>query len=92
VVFDIGRREQNPRVRAMAWDSLRGAPPNEAFVPVLIADLTGHPDKDVRALAAQVLERYAGNPDVHAAFEQALIDQSIEVRRIAVHMTQLPGK
>jgi hypothetical protein len=92
VVFDIGRHEQNPRVRAMAWDSLRGAPPNEAFVPVLIGDLTGHPDKDVRALAAQVLERYAGNSDVHAAFEQALNDQSIEVRRIAVHMTQRPGE
>jgi hypothetical protein len=92
VVFDIGRHEQNPRVRAMAWDSLRGAPPNEAFVLVLIGDLTGHPDKDVRALAAQVLERYAGNSDVHAAFEQALNDQSIEVRRIAVHMTQRPGE
>lgn len=91
VVFDIGRLEQNPRVRAMAWDSLRGAAPNDAFVPVLIGDLTGHPDKEVRALAAQVLERYAGHPDVRAAFEQALNDQSIDVRRIAVHMTRRPG-
>lgn len=91
VVFDIGRLEQNPRVRAMAWDSLRGAAPDDAFVPVLIGDLTGHPDEEVRTLAAQVLERYADNPDVRAAFEQALNDQSLEVRRIAVHMTLHPG-
>jgi hypothetical protein len=92
VVFDIGRREQNPAVRAMAWDSLRGAAPNESFVPVLVEDLTGNPNQNVRANAAQVLQKYADNPDVRRAFERALNDQSIEVRRIATAITQQPGK
>jgi len=81
VVLDIGRREQDAKVRAMAWDALRLAPTDEAFVPVLLADLASHPDEAVRAYAVQVLEQQIGNPQVRAAFERAREDPSIEVRR-----------
>jgi HEAT repeat protein len=84
VVFDIGRREQNPKVRQMAWESLRSAAPDDAFLAVLLGDLGGHPDEYVRAAAARVLTDYAGNPDVREALERATDDQSTEVRRVAI--------
>jgi HEAT repeat protein len=84
VVFDIGRREQDPKVRQMAWNSLRMGAPDAAFLPVLLEDLTGHADQYVRAAAGQVLAGHAGNPDVRQGFERAQDDQSMEVRRVAI--------
>lgn len=83
VVFAIGRNEKDPRVRRMAWNALWRAKPDEAFLPVLLSDLNGHPDEYVRAEAAKVLARYTGNTEVRAALQQALNDASMAVRRAA---------
>ncbi|MEO8315382.1 MAG: HEAT repeat domain-containing protein [Pseudomonadota bacterium] len=91
VVFDIGQYEQNPQVRRMAWQVLQRAAPNEAFVPVLLADMTTNPDQGVRSSAAQILERHSGNPEVRKAFERALQDSSMEVRAIAMRVTGTSG-
>jgi HEAT repeat protein len=87
-VFDIGRYETNPGVRRMAWNALQHAAPNDAYVPVLLGDLTSSPDEYVRASAAQVLTSYTGNPQVRAAFERARSDPSMAVRRV---VTAGPG-
>jgi HEAT repeat protein len=79
-VFEIGSREQDPRVRQMAWTVLARAAPDNAFVPVLLRDLTGNADGYVRAAAAKVLTRYTGIPEVREAFERARDDPSMDVR------------
>lgn len=87
VVFDIGRRERDPQVRAMAWTSLWVGTPEEEYVPVMLDDLASHPDEEVRTAAVNVLDVYlqkrGDNPDVRAALERARSDQSIDVRRRA---------
>jgi hypothetical protein len=83
VIFDIGRNEQNPKVRQMAWRALQFAAPDEAFLPVLLGDLTSHPDEYVRAGAAQVVANYASNSAAHDALDRARSDSSIWVRRAA---------
>jgi len=83
IVFDIGRREQNPQVRRLAWDVLRSAKPDPTFVPVLLGDLNNHPDEYVRASAARLLTRHAGSAEVREALERAADDPSMEVRRAA---------
>jgi HEAT repeat protein len=92
IVFDIGRREQNPRVRSMAWNTLSDAAPDEAFFPVLLGDLASYPDEWVREAAARVLEKSADKPEVRAAFERALDDPSINVRSVATRALAGPGK
>jgi hypothetical protein len=81
-VFDIGRNEQDPRVRQMAWKALSGRAHNAAFVPVLLDDLKNHPDEYVRSSAATALSNYIDLPEVQAAFEEARNDPSMEVRRV----------
>jgi HEAT repeat protein len=88
VAFDIGRREQDPRVRQMAWDVLARAAPDDAFVPVLLGDMSSHPDEFVRGAAAQVLRNYVHSANVREAFERALNDPSMQVRRIAASVLQ----
>lgn len=80
VVFDIGRREQNPKLRQMAWNALSRAAPDDKFIPVLLNDLQSHPDEYVRAAAARILTKHTANPDVQQALEQARHDMSFQVR------------
>lgn len=81
MAFDIGRREQNWPVRALAWTVLRIAPPDETRIPVLLADMADHPDEEVRANAAWVLEQHVDLPQVREAFDKAQDDPSVQVRR-----------
>jgi hypothetical protein len=86
-VFEIGRREQDPQVRTMAWNTLWMGKTDEAYVPVMLDDLARHPDDVVRMAAVNVLDTYfrthGDNADVRAALERARSDQSMEVRRRA---------
>jgi hypothetical protein len=91
VVFNIGRYEQDPQLRAMAWGILQRALPDEVFVPVLVGDLSNNPDEYVRASAAQVLTRYVRNPVAREALERARNDPSLAVRRIATAVPEHPA-
>lgn len=82
-VFEIGRREADPRVRSMAWNILARALPDASFRPVLLGDLAGHQDEYVRSAAATALRGHAQDPDVRAALQRATEDPSMEVRRAA---------
>jgi HEAT repeat protein len=88
VVFRIGRQEQEPGVRALAWSALGRAAPDKSFVPVLLGDLNNFPDEYVRAAAAEVLTKHIDDPDVRAALERALDDPSMAVRRIAARVVR----
>jgi hypothetical protein len=92
VVFDMGRREQDPQLRAMAWNTLWRAAPDDSFLPVLISDLASHASELVRARAARVLAGQVSNPDVRVALERALNDSSIDVRRYASEALAAAGK
>lgn len=83
VAFEIGRREQDPGVRRMAWDALARGVPDESFVAVILGDLANHPDEYVRSSAAAVLRPHASSSQVREAFQRALSDPSMEVRRVA---------
>jgi hypothetical protein len=82
-IFNIGSNEQDPRVRQMAWGTLERVAPDDTFMPVLLGDLTSHPDEYVRSAAAKVLKNYQGNPSVREALERARSDSSMAVRREA---------
>jgi hypothetical protein len=84
VIFDIGRNEDDPAFRRMAWGALVGAPRDESFVPALLDDLRRHPAEWVRADAARALQAYLDIPDVRDAMEQAVEDPSMGVRRHAL--------
>lgn len=83
VVFDIGQGERDAGLRRMAWTALKHARPDDAFEPVLVEDLASHADEFVRAAAATALAGYVDRSTVRAAFERALNDPSIAVRRAA---------
>jgi hypothetical protein len=83
IVFDIGQRQRDAGLRTMAWTALNHARPDDAFAPVLVEDMASHADEYVRAAAATALAGYADRPEVRAAFERAMSDQSIYVRRAA---------
>lgn len=89
VVFDLGRRSQDPDIRQMAWDILGHAPEDAAFIPQFLRDLEDHPDEYVRANAAKLLYRHAEDPAVAKALEAARNDPSGEVR-IAASGAQRP--
>lgn len=83
VVFELGRRAQDPDTRITAWDILRRATPDASFVPQWLEDLAGHQDEYVRANAAQLLSRHKSDPVVQAALDKALKDPSTQVRAAA---------
>ena len=83
VVFDIGRRERDARVRQMAWRMLAQSPRNNDFTPVLVDDLANHPYEYVRSSAAMILMRYTDDSVVRETLEKALDDPSMAVRRNA---------
>jgi HEAT repeat protein len=88
VVFEIGQRDQDPRVRAMAWDVLYSGRADRDFVskevvPVLLKDLQTSTDERVRAGAASILFGYTDNSVVQEAMQRAQSDESIMVRRAA---------
>lgn len=83
VIFELGRRAQDPDTRITAWDILRRADPDESFVPQWLEDLAGHQDEYVRANAAQLLFPHKSDPAVHAALDKALKDPSSQVRAAA---------
>lgn len=89
IVFDIGQRDPNPRVRAMAWDILHLGRADKAFmarevVPVALEDLRNSPNEYVRAGAARILFDHKEAAGVPEALERAQADASILVRRSAL--------
>lgn len=89
IVFDLGRRSQDPEIRLMAWDILGHAKPDASFIPQFLEDLKGHPNEYVRANAAKLLFPHAADPDVARALEAARSDPSGQVR-IAASGVQRP--
>jgi HEAT repeats len=86
VVFNIGQRDPDPRVRVMAWDVLYFGQADRDFVsrevvPVLLGDLRNSPNESVRAAAAKILVDHDDSPEVREALQRAQADASIEVRR-----------
>jgi HEAT repeat protein len=86
VVFNIGQRDPDPRVRAMAWDVLYFGQADRDFVstevvPVLLGDLRNSPNESVRAAAAKILVDHDDSAEVREALQRAQVDASIEVRR-----------
>jgi HEAT repeat protein len=83
-VFDIGRRSEDSGVRARAWWSLGRGGPTPEFAQTLLADLTSHPEENVRGAAAAGLVQYTDDPAVRTGLERALAeDASQNVRRRA---------
>ena len=89
IVFNLGRRSQDPEIRLMAWDILGHAKPDASFNPQFLEDLKGHPNEYVRANAAKLLFPHAADPDVARALEAARSDPSGQVR-IAASGVQRP--
>ena len=89
-VFEIGRNEADPRVRAMAWGTLDANSLNAAFIPVLVEDLRNHPDQHVRSSAASALIGHLDNPQVRSAFEDAVNDSSMAVRTVVSPLLARP--
>jgi HEAT repeat protein len=86
VVFEIGQRDPDPRVRAMAWDALYFGQADREFlsrdvVPLLLGDLRNSTNERVRAGAARILAGFKDNAEVSAALQRARTDSSIIVRR-----------
>jgi hypothetical protein len=92
IVFDIGQRQRDAGLRRMAWTALNHARPDDAFAPVLVEDMASHEDEYVRAAAATALAGYADRPAVRAAFERAMNDPSMAVRRAAGNALATSGK
>jgi HEAT repeat protein len=82
-VLDIGRLADDPFVRAQAWYTLSRASPSPEASRTLLDDLTRHSEDKVRAAAASGLRRYADDPAVRAALEQAAADAAPDVRSAA---------
>ncbi len=83
-VFDIGRLSEDSGVRARAWWSLGRAGPRPEFGQALLADLTNHPEENVRGAAAARLVYYTDDPVVRTGLERAMAeDASQNVRRRA---------
>jgi hypothetical protein len=89
IVFEIGQRDPDLRVRAMAWDILYFGQADKGFVarevvPVALEDLRNSPNERVRAGAARILSGYKDAAGVREALERAQTDASIIVRRAAL--------
>jgi hypothetical protein len=69
-VLDIGRRADDPVLRAQAWGTLSRASLTAEATRTLLDDLSGHPDAEVRAAAARALRRYPDDPADRAALER----------------------
>jgi hypothetical protein len=92
IVFSIGKREQEPYLRALAWNILERAKPDKDFIAVLLGDLRNHQDSNVRATAARVLTRHLDNAEVRQALDRALKDPSMEVRRVATTVSRVADR
>src|SRR5690606_37069108 len=95
VVLEIGQRDPDPRVRAMAWDVMYSGQADSEFVskevvPVLLNDLQTSTNERVRAGAARILYGYMDNPEVQQAILRAQSDDSLMVRRAATGAGMAP--
>jgi len=89
-VFELGRNETDPLVRAMAWNVLDANTLDPAFIPVLAEDLRNHPNENVRYSAAGALIDHLDDPAVRSAFEEAVSDPSVAVRSVVSPMLGRP--
>jgi hypothetical protein len=83
-IFDMGRRSEDAGLRSQAWWSIARAGAHPEFAQVLLADLTSHPEENVRGAAAAGLADYTDDPVVRTGLERAMAeDASQNVRREA---------